>query len=964
MHKESLSQMFREYQDKGDEDGGAGPSTQVRTVSDSNRETEFAGTVQHLEIKEAGTSAYADGNSSVQTGTQKTEGRSSDCEEQTVSSDAIREVRTEKENVQKTSDLNKAPSLDLPVQTKELKQTSVASSEMAEGIHEEEKVVATEVAPPTQNIDGETLESPEVLEKLTPEVEDEEDEDFVDLKEESNLPFTSGECPTKPSEEYILSESQGISEVQEQQTVTVKDSVPVLLETKNTEASVEREIDPNSLPEISSSLIKDATLQSNSHVIEKADEENNDQSVTKMTADDMQPHTSETKIAKLDVSSVASDTERLELKSSAILEVNQALRSIPETSRQQDSLGQGGGAVSDGQRRDSRSTMFRIPEFRWSQMHQRLLTDLLFSIETDVQMWRSHSTKTVMDFVNSSDNVIFVHNTIHLISQVMDNMIMACGGILPLLSAATSATHELENIEPTQGLSIEASVAFLQRLISLVDVLIFASSLGFTEIEAEKNMSSGGILRQCLRLVCAVAVRNCLECQQHAQMKPSGENVKCQKTAQSLIAAGRSGAKSPIDVVTGGISPIRDIDRLLQDMDINRLRAVVFRDIEDSKQAQFLALAVVYFISVLMVSKYRDILEPQNERRRPQSVQPIKAATTDAESTPEVISTAISAEESESVASVQRRDSGIEEEHPAPGHDSEDVTEAGAQDLSRGPDAVSEVLCTLSSEVNKSQENRSELQSEVDGKATSSVPAAKNVNVKDILRSLVSAPADGTTVDPTVLPPTFLGVLGDAATEQPVQFRSFDSRHGANDFVTNNFGICTNPLNGSQGGAIPRRYTTKYVIPWNWTHFSTETQETWMLTPGLGSSSCYEKRTKSLTGLSGTEEDGWDERWVRLEAWQARTTCHLEEALMDIPQMVVHIVQHEIHLQRPMPVPLTPATPRAPAPGPPRDQTPQQPPVMPPAPVPEYHPTELLEAMFDSLPEKLAYFVVQVGKFV
>lgn len=52
----------------------------------------------------------------------------------------------------------------------------------------------------------------------------------------------------------------------------------------------------------------------------------------------------------------------------------------------------------------------------------------------------SHSTKTVMDFVNSSDNIIFVHNTIHLISQVMDNMVMACGGILPLLSAATSAT--------------------------------------------------------------------------------------------------------------------------------------------------------------------------------------------------------------------------------------------------------------------------------------------------------------------------------------------------------------------------------------------------------------------------------------------------------------------------------------------------------------------------------------------
>lgn len=35
----------------------------------------------------------------------------------------------------------------------------------------------------------------------------------------------------------------------------------------------------------------------------------------------------------------------------------------------------------------------------------------------------------------------------------------------------------------------------------MADVLIFASNLSFGELEAEKNMSSGGILRQCLRLV-------------------------------------------------------------------------------------------------------------------------------------------------------------------------------------------------------------------------------------------------------------------------------------------------------------------------------------------------------------------------------------------------------------------------------------------------------------------------------
>ncbi len=59
---------------------------------------------------------------------------------------------------------------------------------------------------------------------------------------------------------------------------------------------------------------------------------------------------------------------------------------------------------------------------------------------------------------------------------------------------------ELENIEATQGMSSETAITFLSRLMVLVDVLVFSSSLNFSEIEAEKNMSSGGLMRQCLRL--------------------------------------------------------------------------------------------------------------------------------------------------------------------------------------------------------------------------------------------------------------------------------------------------------------------------------------------------------------------------------------------------------------------------------------------------------------------------------
>lgn len=64
----------------------------------------------------------------------------------------------------------------------------------------------------------------------------------------------------------------------------------------------------------------------------------------------------------------------------------------------------------------------------------------------------------------------------------------------------SSFQTELENIEATQGMSSETAVTFLSRLMAMVDVLVFASSLNFSEIEAEKNMSSGGLMRQCLRL--------------------------------------------------------------------------------------------------------------------------------------------------------------------------------------------------------------------------------------------------------------------------------------------------------------------------------------------------------------------------------------------------------------------------------------------------------------------------------
>ncbi|XP_028429095.1 neurobeachin isoform X3 [Perca flavescens] len=448
-----------------------------------------------------------------------------------------------------------------------------------------------------------------------------------------------------------------------------------------------------------------------------------------------------------------------------------------------------------------RTTMFRIPEFKWSAMHQRLLTDLLFALESDVHVWRSHSTKSVMDFVNSNENIIFVHNAIHLISQMVDNIIIACGGILPLLSAATSPTTELENVEATQGMSSETAITFLSRLMVMVDVLVFSSSLNFSEIEAEKNMSSGGLMRQCLRLVCCVAVRNCLECRQrHRDRGLKYSITNNNKTHENLQNA---------------VTSNKDPDRLLQDVDISRLRAVVFRDVDDSKQAQFLALAVVYFISVLMVSKYRDILEPQRETARiSQSGRSMRQEINSPTSTETPFDSSKDRPAPSDLhmeSSLPHTDSGIGEEHVA------SVLNGSDLDNSAGL-----LISTLSSEVKKSQESVSESLSVEVLKPSSSIinisQPKKGINVKEILKSLVAAPVEG--MEAGLEPVSYPDPAANAQAMLPMQFHSFDrsvvvpvKKTSPGSLTVNTVGSSSSTSAGLTAGSTPNIFAAASATP-------------------------------------------------------------------------------------------------------------------------------------------------------
>ena len=112
----------------------------------------------------------------------------------------------------------------------------------------------------------------------------------------------------------------------------------------------------------------------------------------------------------------------------------------------------------------------------------------------------SHNRKSVADFVSSRENNIYVMNLCHMTSILSDSLIFCCGGLLPLVSSATSQDFVNDVLEACGGMTLDTGFAFLNRLLNIVDVIAYSSSNNFTAVESHRNISAGGVLRQCIRL--------------------------------------------------------------------------------------------------------------------------------------------------------------------------------------------------------------------------------------------------------------------------------------------------------------------------------------------------------------------------------------------------------------------------------------------------------------------------------
>lgn len=335
---------------------------------------------------------------------------------------------------------------------------------------------------------------------------------------------------------------------------------------------------------------------------------------------------------------------------------------------------------------------YKIPEFKWCNPLIKLLNDLMFSIECDLYSWRcpssiqnvdsqpfvpntaesasasnSNPSKSMHSNRNAAskpielalqrpENQIYIVNIIHFVSQLADNIIIASGGLLPLLAEATGGnkanTSGFNSKAISEGLSPSQADSILYRLVNIIDMVIFATSrINLNELEAEKNTTAGGILRQCFRLVLQTTVKNCLVINYLKSKHANQDDLASLEFPKeifnsyqgcSILSASGLFTNSTVNIEKSDLvanieysphqtpnpsftpsilpfqpAPIKDFTKLLQAHDIARIQACIYYSFNNqSRQSQFLALTSLYFISVLMVSKYRDIIEPKSPEKK------------------------------------------------------------------------------------------------------------------------------------------------------------------------------------------------------------------------------------------------------------------------------------------------------------------------------------------------------------
>ena len=142
----------------------------------------------------------------------------------------------------------------------------------------------------------------------------------------------------------------------------------------------------------------------------------------------------------------------------------------------------------------------------------------------------------------------------------------------------------------------QEGINFLERVMLISDVIILGCNTGFSELETEKNLPNGAIVRQALRLSFTNAVRNCLEFRRTQANNVGSHRGSCTLTDivnESKVTVNKDPVEALIELQMNSYlnSDTKPSEKqsvpgsrkfsecLLQNVDICRLKALIYRDV-------------------------------------------------------------------------------------------------------------------------------------------------------------------------------------------------------------------------------------------------------------------------------------------------------------------------------------------------------------------------------------------------
>lgn len=335
--------MFREQQGKGDEGLGPCSSSLVPEVTDVTRDGDVSIGPQHSDLKDSPNSPHftrnSDENSSI--GKASSVDSASNIELQTPdtpndqkkmeqgSQELLNQANLDKIATNETED-----ACDLEASSEAVESMTLVSNSFE--LPGKDTVIISEISASISSpSEQDAAELPELLEKSG--VEEEDDDDYVELKAEGG-PSEEAEEAGLPTGLQGNSVSVAAPEATREKDCEVQEEAPVTKIQNDSETGDSKDstfitmATPGPLATSPEAPVSPTTVQSDiDEVLDEGIKTTNPAGETESFSDCVDngseaPVTSEQKIAKLDVSSVASDTERFELKASTSMEAAQAQR--------------------------------------------------------------------------------------------------------------------------------------------------------------------------------------------------------------------------------------------------------------------------------------------------------------------------------------------------------------------------------------------------------------------------------------------------------------------------------------------------------------------------------------------------------------------------------------------------------------------------------------------------------------